>query len=439
MLGLMAGTAHARVIVKTVDGLATAQMNTVMANVSGSVIKELPQQHIKIVEALGGLTDEQMVARLAKDPSVVYAEVDKLVSAAGTNDPDYGNEWHIPKIGADTAANTGNGSGVTVAVVDSGVSPVADLNANLVSGTNIVNASAGTSDVFGHGTAVAGTIAAVCNNGVGVAGVACGAKIMPVLIANSQGQAYLSDIATGIRWAADHGAQVINVSYDGMTGSQTIDDAANYARSKNASVVTAAGNSGNNPGFTSNDPYLFTVAATDSSDSRASFSSYGPYVDIAAPGTMIWTTDMNGSYGTWEGTSFASPIVAAVEAMMLSVNHNLTPDQRENILRNTAVDLGASGYDQYYGYGRVNAAAAVQAAANGSSTQTSPPPPAQTTPIASPAPIPGSTTPTNGGTTSSGSGGGGGCALSPSGKFDPLLPALLASALVVQVIRRRRK
>lgn len=370
--------AEARIIVQLKPGANASQVQALFNSHGMHLLKQNNRLHVQVLDH-NGYSTAQAVAALRGNPLIQYVEEDKLVKAIGTpNDPDYPNEWHIPKIGANTAWSYNNGGGIKVAVLDTGVTAVQDLSANLIGGTNVVSPSSGTADVYGHGTAVAGTIAAVCNNGMGVAGVACGAKIMPVVIANSQGQAYLSDIATGIQWAADNGARVINISYDNLTNSQTIDNAAQYARSKNAGVVTAAGNSGNNPGFTTNDPYLFTVSATDSNDALATFSSYGPYVDLSAPGVGIWTTNRDGTYGSWNGTSFASPVVAATEAMMLAANPALTPAQVEQTLENTATDLGAAGYDPYYGYGRVNAAAAVQAATNQSSTPAPSPSPAPT-------------------------------------------------------------
>ncbi len=212
--------------------------------------------------------------------------------------------------------------------------------------------------MYGHGTMVAGTTAMVGNNGSGSVGVAWGAKIMPVRISESDGIAYLSTIAQAINWAADNGAKVANISFGGLSGSATIQSAAQYMRSKGGVVVVAAGNSSGLETMAANDAML-SVSATDSSDLRTSFSSYGDYVDLAAPGIDIFTTARGGSYANVAGTSFSSPVVAGTVALMLSVNNKLTPADVDRIIKSTAVDLGTVGFDQYYGFGRVNAAAAV--------------------------------------------------------------------------------
>jgi subtilisin family serine protease len=184
---------------------------------------------------------------------------------------------------------------------------------------------------------------------------------MPVRIADPSGYAYWSTVAQGIYWAADHGAKVANISYNGVSGSLTIQAAAQYMRNKGGVVVVAAGNSGALENIASNDA-LLTVAATDKNDVRASFSSYGDYVDLSAPGVSIYTSTRGGGYANASGTSFASPVVAATAALLLSANSKLNPADVDRFLTGKSVDLGSSGYDQYYGFGRVNAAAAVQAA-----------------------------------------------------------------------------
>lgn len=383
--------AHARVVIRPVDGMTDAQVDALLGRANSHRLHKT-KTGLHVVEANGGLSDDQLAAKLKAMTGIRIAEVDKKVFAVGTstpNDPMLSQEWHITKIGANTAWPTSTGANVVVAILDSGVSPVADLSGHMVTGTNIVSSGASTSDTVGHGTAVAGTMGAICGNGAGVAGVACDAKIMPVVIGQPDGNggafAYYSDIATGIRWAADNGAKVINCSYGGLNGSSTISDAASYARSKNVSTVVSAGNNGVSETY-ANDANLFTVSATDSNDALASWSSYGPAVDIAAPGVSIYTTNMDGSYGPWNGTSFSSPVVAGVEALLLSVNGSLTPAQRESAMTSTAVNVGSS---TYFGAGRVNAAAAVKSVAGSSPTPSPSPSPAPApSPSPSPAPAP---------------------------------------------------
>jgi len=243
----------------------------------------------------------------------------------------------------------------------------------MVSGWNVLSANTDTADINGHGTAVAGTAAATSNNALGVASIGWKAKIMPVRITNSaDGYAYWSTIASGLTWAADHGAQVANISY-GVSNSSSVSSAAQYMRNKGGVVVVAAGNDGTDPGYSDN-PYMITVAATNSSDVRTSYSNYGNFLDVAAPGDYILTTNRSGGYSSWGGTSFASPATAGVVALIMSANPNLSPDQVETVLESSADDLvSGSDWHTYYGHGRINAAAAVELAMNTTETDTQAP------------------------------------------------------------------
>ena len=270
------------------------------------------------------------------------------------------------------AWDVAQGTGVTVAILDSGVLGThQDLLSNLVPGWNAYDGSSTTtSDVTGHGTAVAGAAAAASNNGIGVAGVAGLAKIMPIRITDSAGTAYYSTIASGITYAADRGVRVVNCSYGYLFKTASVQSAGSYLKSKGGLLVVSAGNAGvdeNAPATSS----MITVSATDGSDVRASWSSFGSMVSVAAPGVGIWTTSSDGTYRSASGTSFAAPITAGVVALMMSANPALSAPQIEQLLFSTAVDLGTVGKDIYYGYGRVDAFAAVNAAkaAAGADTQ----------------------------------------------------------------------
>ena len=217
---------------------------------------------------------------------------------------------------------------------------------------------------------VSGCITALGNNAQGVAGVAFGVKVLPVRVSNqASGSAYLSDMANGVRWAADHGARVINLSYSGAQYA-TIDQAAQYARSKNSLLFMAAGNEGQNVSSSYPDyPSFVLVGATNSADARASFSNYGTAVDMVAPGETIATTTLSNGYANVSGTSFASPIACAAAALMLSANPNLTVAQLESSLMSACDDLGAIGDDAVFGKGRLNLLAAVRKASPGAVNQ----------------------------------------------------------------------
>jgi len=305
-------------------------------------------------------SEEALVQALSQDPNIEFAELDRAIPPAATtpNDTRYGAQWHLPKIQAPASWDGSKGDGIVIAVLDTGVDGThPDLSGKLLPGWNAVDGGYDTADINGHGTAVAGTAAAQTDNTTGVAGVAWNARILPVRITNSSdGYAYWSDIARGLQWAADNGADVANISY-GVSNSATVANAAQYMRSKNGLVVVAAGNDGIDTAYADN-PYMITVSATDSSDAKASWSNYGAFIDVAAPGVSILTTSRGGSYGNWSGTSFASPVTAGVVAEIMGANPSLSPDQVERILKDSA-DKVAGAIHPYYGHGRVNVGAAV--------------------------------------------------------------------------------
>ncbi|XLZ71527.1 S8 family serine peptidase [Massilia sp. SR12] len=357
--------APGRILVEAHAGLTLDGMSKMLKTHGGQRARKLGQSNIHIIELPRG-SERAMVDKLRNNPHFKYAELDRAVPVAlSANDPGLGSQWHINKIGAPGAWDSTQGGGLTIAILDSGVDAAhPDLVGNLVPGYNSYDNNSNTADICGHGTKVAGAAAAVTNNGLGVAGVAGQARIMPIRIAflsNGACYAYFSTMASGLTWAADHGAKVANISYASVPSSYAVQSAANYLRSKGGLLFVSAGNYNRDEGFTPTNS-MIAVSATTSTDARAGFSSYGAFVGLAAPGASIYTTVKGGGYGGVNGTSFSSPITAAVAALVMAVNSTLGPDQVQDILFSTAVDLGTPGRDIYYGYGRVNAAAAVAAA-----------------------------------------------------------------------------
>ena len=355
--------AAGRILVMPKAGLPEADFDIILKSARGARKQKVGQSTLHIVKLDAGVSEQEMVDRLSKNPHIKFAELDKLVPASAIpNDPYYGSSYHLPLVGAPAAWDTTQGEGVTIAILDSGVNGNhPDLAARMVPGYNFYDNNTDTSDVQGHGTAVAGVAAAATNNSIGVAGVAGQAKIMPVRIADANAWAYYSTIAQGITWAADHGAKIANASYGGVSSSSAIINAANYLRSKGGVLFVSAGNTGavDSAPMTNS---MVVVSATNAWDSRPSWSTYGNVVTLSAPGEYIYTTNREGGYGQWNGTSFSSPLVAGVGALMLSANPALTPAKVDSILYTTAKDIGDPGRDIYYGYGRVDAAAAVAAA-----------------------------------------------------------------------------
>jgi subtilisin family serine protease len=317
---------------------------------------------------------------LRHDPAIQYAEPDGIAQSAFVpNDPSVtsGVEWHLAKVQAPQAWDITHGdTNLVIAILDSGINGAhPDLSGRIVPGFNFVSGTTDTTDDFGHGTAVAGVALAAGNNSVGVAGVAFGCSILPVKVVNGSGFAYYSTIADGIHYAVDQGARVINISIAGSSPSITLQEAVDYAWSNNVIVVAAAGNnSTSDPQYPAACDHVVAVSATEPDDSLAPFSSFGSYVSLSAPGDNIWTTqrDLADPYGSWRGTSFASPLVAAVAGLVASANPALSNGQIVSLIETAADDIGAAGNDLMSGYGRVNALQSVLRAAASPAGQPAP-------------------------------------------------------------------
>ena len=355
--------ARGRILVMPRAGLSEDEFAKALAPHGGKG-KKIGQSDLHVVELPGNASEKAVVERLNRHPHIKFAELDRLVTPNFvSNDPYMGSEWHLNKVGATTAWDTTQGAGVIIAILDSGVDGThPDLAPQMVPGYNFYDNNTNTADVNGHGTAVAGVAAAATNNALGVAGVAGQARIMPVRIADANAYAYYSTIAKGVTYAADNGARVVNCSYGGVAGSATIQSAAQYLKNKGGLMFVSAGNNGIDENLAPTTT-MIAVSATDQNDYRTSWSSYGNFVSMAAPG-ITYTTSRGGYYDNWQGTSFSSPLTAGVAALMMAAKPSLGSADIEKLMFSTAVDIGAAGRDIYYGYGRVDAAAAVQAVLN---------------------------------------------------------------------------
>ena len=352
-----------RILIKSKANVPQAKLNAILKGQSSNIISTIDGINVHIIK-VPEHAEETVAWALSHNPNIEFAELDILHKREETipNDTYYGSAWHLPKVNAAGAWDMSKGNNVTVAVLDTGVDANhPDLKANMLPGFNTVDNSTNSSDLAGHGTKVAGVIGAIGNNGIGVAGLAWNVKILPVRVSNeTSGSAYTSDLAQAVTWAADNGADVANASY-AMAGSGTMESAASYLRSKGGVITISAGNNGNYYSIPDS-ANMIMVSATASNDSKASWSTYGDFVDVAAPGVSIWSTTKGGGYGAVSGTSFSAPLTAGILALMKSANPNLSPDELENILENTAVDLGATGFDTSFGHGRVDANQAVLSA-----------------------------------------------------------------------------
>ncbi len=352
-----------RILVMPRAGISEDALAEIAKAHGAGASRRIGSHGLRLLELPAG-SEAATAERLARHPHIKFAEVDRRVRhELVTNDPYLGSEWHLQKIGANTAWDSSLGSGVTIAILDTGVDAShPDLAGALVPGWNVYDGNSNTADVYGHGTKVAGAAAAAANNGQGVAGVAGGARIMPIRVSDATGSATYSAIAQGLSWAADHGAKVANISYV-AAGSAAVISAAQYMKSKGGLVTTSAGNYGTDAGIASTTS-MIVVSATDGNDALAGWSSFGAFVSISAPGVGIYSTVAGGGYGSVSGTSFSAPITAGVVALMLSAKPALPNTTVESLLYSTATDLGNAGRDAYFGYGRVNASAAVAAALN---------------------------------------------------------------------------
>jgi len=433
--GLASAPTHQRFIVKYKDGATDVVTPSVLASSLKAAAAAVPAAQgralglqklrtlaigptvVKADRPLDAAESELLMRRLAADPNVEYVEVDQLMRATLTpNDARLSEQWGFgtsnASINVRPAWDKATGTGVVVAVIDTGITNHADLNANILPGYDFISDAAMARDGGGrdnnpndegdwyaanecgagypasnsswHGTHVAGTIAAVTNNSTGVAGTAYNAKVVPVRVLGKCG-GYTSDIADAIVWASGgtvsgvpanaNPAEVINMSLGGGgTCSATYQNAINGAVSRGTTVVVAAGNSNTNVSSSvpANCANVIAVAATTSAGARASFSNYGAGIDVSAPGQAILSTLNTGttvpgsaSYASYNGTSMAAPHVAGVVALVQSVAPTaLSPAAVETLLKNTVRPLpGACSGG--CGAGIVDADAAVTAALGG--------------------------------------------------------------------------
>ncbi|MGA1825053.1 MAG: S8 family peptidase [bacterium] len=333
----------------------------------------------------------EIVARLNLEPIIEFAEPNFIIiSEFIPNDPYFIYQWNFSMIDTELAWDFSIGSNVIVAVVDSGVAyanqgvyaQAPDLAGTLfVPGWDFVNEDAFPDDDNGHGTHITGTIAQTTNNFEGVAGIAHGAAIMPIKVLDADSSGLVSDIAEGIYFAVNNGAQIINMSFGTYTDSVTLQDAIDYAYLNGVSVICSAGNNATDiPHFPSSYPTCVCVTAVRYDQTRPFYANYGPDIDICAPGgDLVFDLNLDGqkdgivqqthdgtnftvfNYALFQGSSCAAAHASGVAAMVLSVAPiPLTPDEVKATLENTSIDIGPVGWDEDSGWGLLNAFNAVE-------------------------------------------------------------------------------
>ncbi|SDJ82617.1 S8 family peptidase [Sediminibacillus albus] len=304
---------------------------------------------------------EAVVKALENNPNVEYAEPNYTFKATWTpNDTYYSNYQYGPQ---NTYTNyawdiTRGSSGTEIAVLDTGVDyNHPDLDSKTIRGYDFVDNDYTPMDLNGHGTHVAGTAAAETNNGAGIAGMAPNTRILAVRVLDANGSGSLNDIADGIRYAADNGAEVINLSLGCNCDTQTLENAVNYAWNQGSVVVAAAGNDGVSTTFEPASYHnVIAVGAVDRNDRRASFSNYGTWVDVTAPGVDIAATVPNNGYSYMSGTSMASPHVAGLAGLLAGQGRNNS--QIRQAIEQTADPISGTG--SYFQHGRINSNNAVR-------------------------------------------------------------------------------
>jgi len=350
--------------------------------VGAEVLKVLPHAGITIIAVPHA--QEEVVARHLRIKGM-QAGVNRVVQAFEVpNDRYYVNQWHLTAIQSEDAWDLTSGGGVTVAVVDTGLARGGSDGIGCVSllGLDVVNQDNDPDDGDGHGTHVSGTVAQTTNNAEGTAGMAHGACVLPIKALGDDGSGTTADIAEAIVYAVDVGAEVINMSlginakFD-VRSDPIMDPALDYADDHGVTVVCAAGNErvSTNVGYPAIYPTTIAVGATDAANNLARYSNSGVGLDLVAPGGDVGV-DLNGDGfgdgilqetrvdGTWgyyfyQGTSMASPHVAAVAGMLIAEGVATTPTQVYDALTSSALDLGLPGYDSVYGYGLVQAYSAL--------------------------------------------------------------------------------
>jgi thermitase len=324
----------------------------------GVIIMDVPSNRVS-----------QVKKELKADPDVIFVESDGKVEALDVfpNDPNFGSQYGLFRIHAPQGWEISTGStSVTIAVVDSGVDLFhPDLVTKILPGIDFIDGDNIPQDEFGHGTHVAGIAAASSNNGVGVTGVSWGAQILPVRVLNAAGDGNYANLSAGIIWSVDNGAQIINLSLGGLFPNNTLKTAVDYAVNHGVMLIAASGNDASgNLRYPAQYPAVIAVGSTNSLDQRSGFSNYGTGLDLVAPGEAILSTNPGGGYGNRTGTSMSAPYVSGLAAILWGMAGMPGPQRVESIMEQSALDLGAHGWDAEYGFGLIQMDKALQTRIN---------------------------------------------------------------------------
>lgn len=364
------------ILVKFRDGSSGLSRTDAHKGTRGVVRRTIPRINVDVVAVTPGQENSRL-AEYLRNPNVEYAERNGVYAAvAAPNDPRVTQQWHLENGGQNSGIAdadidafaawdvTRGTSAVAVAILDTGIDQQHPDLAGKVQKTANFSGAASDQDVNGHGTHVAGIVAASTDNGVGVAGVCPSCVLYNVKVLGDDGNGSWANIASGINWAVDNGAKVINLSLGGSAGSQTLASAINNAWSKGVVVVAAAGNNSSNAAFyPAYYPNVIAVASTNNRDQKSSYSNYGTWINVAAPGESILSTTRGGNYGLMSGTSMASPVVAGLAGLLWSTSWGTSNANVRARLEGTTEAIGGTGTS--WSNGRINACMAVGGACGG--------------------------------------------------------------------------
>lgn len=412
-----------QIIIKFKPEVSGQTINEALKKYNAIVIKRIDAIHRIVIQVPKGQGDA-IRSEMKKDNLIEEAESDYINQASFIpNDPSLNIQWGLVNTGqtiksqkgtpdadisAESAWEVTKGSGIKIAVLDSGIDPNhPDLSSKIIAQKDFIGT--GIDDQYGHGTHVAGIAAASTNNSIGISGTCPDCRLIIGKVLNDNGSGPDSIIIQGIIWASDQGAKVINMSFTSISNSTAKQDAIDYAWNKGAVLVAAAGNnSDTNKNYPAANNRVIAVAATDNNDQKASFSNYGTWVDIAAPGKAIYSSVPTHTYNMrlsspglllnydyLNGASMASPMVSGVVALIWTSSYGASNTEVVQRLYNTADKISGTGI--YWIYGRVNAGLAVSAGVSVTPTATLTPTPAQSLPtptrITTPSPISSTITP----------------------------------------------
>lgn len=324
-------------------------IDTTLIESYGGTIKS----EFKSINAAAATVPTRSIHILQNNSAVAFLDIDQEITVASQQ-----IDWGVQRINAPRAwSHQFTGKGIKVAVIDTGVdSHHPDLN--IIKGKSFIPGETNFDDHNGHGTHIAGIIAAK-NNQIGTVGVAPDVELYIAKVLDKDGNGYQSAVIDAIEWSIAQGVDIINLSAGSEESTTSLERAVNNARNKGVIIVGAAGNRGNRMGSGSNVdfpaayPAVIAVAAVDHSDRRAPFSATGNQIEVSAPGVNIFSTHLNGSYAHVSGTSMAAPHVTGMLAILMEMLPDATPDELRALVQQKTVDLGPVGKDSHFGYGRI--------------------------------------------------------------------------------------